>query len=761
MGPALARRGCTRISISLATVMLLVASLLVASAQATEPGGYLVTEVTSDHPTSGGSLELDDIGSFDPDGGTAVIDSGGDSEETISYEKVDADNRLLTNISRPQPKSHAAGTFVSLSQATPSPTPEPANSPSSEPTPSPYPEDANPSPADGSPSPTEEDQSLTTAPASNDGSTSLDGAGSTDNATASNQEPFEPYFLSQEIFVGKFYSSAGVQPYNCSSFGGTSFSANKFEGALNLADPAGTTTTVFSGALSWNAPATNASVCQQVLFINTATLTLGSLTCTWNNTYNSYFAPSDIPPKLSLAPGTTPNCTNGSDSFRGFLIAVHDTPSGREGVMTLLDIDRCPSYVTVGCSTSITPRCDVTDVWCQYYGTAVAVGVDDFWIDGPDPGCGYMGFYARSAAGTPVSGNPPYYVTATTMPSLSLPQSYVGRMDNNARGVVYYCPPSGLMIEPIEVTFTITVGAATWTAVRTWDPDGTTACDLDPDCNLTPDTSPDCEGVPPGDCRAVDQSAPPGCYISPAAEAVPDAALYADCASPLATGSSADEILPLDTLYSIDENGLITVTNYPVGTLDGGGSSGSPSTQSLTKIDTDCYEIDRIETYGYHCLHRFRPSGSDGDPNFNYRVFWWTGSSNARGSDNENRLMRVVDQFWCPDEAECGFQITEWSPNGTVHPSPSCETTTRTLSLSYNGVGASSSSSFQTCSELFGPSWYGPDHFSFHWKGEKEKAVTIGMGGGFEVKFRPEVGYFYNANFRNRTCTPAWACSSS
>ena len=85
----------------------------------------------------------------------------------------------------------------------------------------------------------------------------------------------------------------------------------------------------------------------------------------------------------------------------------------------------------------------------------------------------------------------PYITTATTALSLSSPWvDGNGSTDGSGRGIIYYCPPPGVIGDPLEVTFTATVDAATAVAVRSWDPDGANTCDVDPNCGLFSSGSP-------------------------------------------------------------------------------------------------------------------------------------------------------------------------------------------------------------------------------------------------------------------------------
>lgn len=210
-----------------------------------------------------------------------------------------------------------------------------------------------------------------------------------------------------------------------------------------------------------------------------------------------------------------------------------------------------------------------------------------------------------------------------------------------------------------------------------------------------------------------------------------------------------------DVEYVTDGVNVLSVTQYPLGTLNSSGSANSsPTTKNMTKVGTKCYKIDSPYTYGYHCLHGYKPSVNDGDPTYNYRVAWWTGSSRAKCC---NDLKRIRDKFWAPAGAPSGQQIIKWAPSGTSNPS-ACNTRTVTVSASYQGVGASVSSSHSRCPDRFGPDAVSGNRFDFGWWGERDRNWWVGMAGGLEFRFKPANGYKYKATFDHRYCTPDWLC---
>jgi murein DD-endopeptidase MepM/ murein hydrolase activator NlpD len=97
-------------------------------------GGHLLYPVTASEPADGGSVILDDVDAFDPDGGLAIIEPGGGERELVSYQGVDETMSALTGLVRTTPDGHPAGSFVQAVQNA-SPSPEPSESPSSRPRP--------------------------------------------------------------------------------------------------------------------------------------------------------------------------------------------------------------------------------------------------------------------------------------------------------------------------------------------------------------------------------------------------------------------------------------------------------------------------------------------------------------------------------------------------------------------------------------------------------------------------------------------------
>lgn len=106
------------------------------------------------------------------------------------------------------------------------------------------------------------------------------------------------------------------------------------------------------------------------------------------------------------------------------------------------------------------------------------VAFDDVYLETGTPGCGWAGFTAYNANLQPARGGQSYVVTATTEATASIPQRWQGNLDGSGRGVVYYCPPPGILMYPIKVTFTATVQGVSGVAVRTWvdNPNNCASC---------------------------------------------------------------------------------------------------------------------------------------------------------------------------------------------------------------------------------------------------------------------------------------------
>ncbi len=209
----------------------------------------------------------------------------------------------------------------------------------------------------------------------------------------------------------------------------------------------------------------------------------------------------------------------------------------------------------------------------------------------------------------------------------------------------------------------------------------------------------------------------------------------------------------------VKEQGVITRYTYPLGYFDTvssvllptgrqvdvsparatGGSE--PDRRNLKEIFQKCFEYNPIDYHGFHCYRAYKPSVRDGNRSYNYRVFFWKGSGNARNRrDLERMALGLV--LKSDTRAHATAQMTgEFQPHET-HPSD-CRNVNLTLNLAYKGVGASVGTSFKRCDTYFGPvpDNYGLKRFIFHWKGEKPGDVVVGMAGGAEFKFIPNKGY--------------------
>jgi murein DD-endopeptidase MepM/ murein hydrolase activator NlpD len=141
----------TRGRIGVASIALLLV-VPVWEAAAGEPPGAELAERLTRQPAE--TILLTSVEDFDPDGGIATIDPGGERPEVVSYASVDPDASALTGVGRDEPRRHDAGTFVAPAEPEPDPSPTPEESPSPEPSPKdspkPEPKDSpSPSPSGG------------------------------------------------------------------------------------------------------------------------------------------------------------------------------------------------------------------------------------------------------------------------------------------------------------------------------------------------------------------------------------------------------------------------------------------------------------------------------------------------------------------------------------------------------------------------------------------------------------------------------------
>lgn len=88
----------------------------VGAAEETEEA-HLAHDITAAAPATGGTLVLDSVEGFRPEGGTATIAPGSETQETVGYSGVSADTNELTGLTRDAPLDHASGTAVSAPSA--------------------------------------------------------------------------------------------------------------------------------------------------------------------------------------------------------------------------------------------------------------------------------------------------------------------------------------------------------------------------------------------------------------------------------------------------------------------------------------------------------------------------------------------------------------------------------------------------------------------------------------------------------------------
>ena len=145
--------GGRRIAVLVVVVALFVGLVPVdPGALAQDAGSNLAQEVTAPDPAEGGTLAVESVASFDPNGGEAIFEPGTAGEETFTYEGLDSSANYLVGVSRPAPGTHPIGSFVAVEQqaSEPSPTPSPQPASSPDPTPTPSTSTSDGSGADGS-----------------------------------------------------------------------------------------------------------------------------------------------------------------------------------------------------------------------------------------------------------------------------------------------------------------------------------------------------------------------------------------------------------------------------------------------------------------------------------------------------------------------------------------------------------------------------------------------------------------------------------
>lgn len=84
----------------------------VPDASATESGSYITEEMTETHPAAGGSLQINSVTQFDPNGGTAVVDPGTDDQESLVYSGVSDQENSLIGVERDRALGHDMGSVI-------------------------------------------------------------------------------------------------------------------------------------------------------------------------------------------------------------------------------------------------------------------------------------------------------------------------------------------------------------------------------------------------------------------------------------------------------------------------------------------------------------------------------------------------------------------------------------------------------------------------------------------------------------------------
>jgi hypothetical protein len=160
-----------------------------------------------------------------------------------------------------------------------------------------------------------------------------------------------------------------------------------------------------------------------------------------------------------------------------------------------------------------------------------------------------------------------------------------------------------------------------------------------------------------------------------------------------------------------------------LGTLATDTNAANPiSTNGLTLLKTICFKGTGA-LQGRHCFKKFKGIG-DNDPNYNYRLWWVTGSMAATKG---HRLLAVRDGF--NTSSSNGAYLADWRPIQTIN-AGECFQTSVGMSLGAYGISASISTSFTVCPEKFGPSFIGDKLFRFRWDGDRGAGNYVGAGGG-------------------------------
>jgi hypothetical protein len=445
-------RGRIRVFLCVAAAVALVAQLgPIAQAQG-ETEAHLASDITSETPANGESLELDKVSPFDPAGGRAVIEPDTENQEEITYSGVDAEALLLLDVERLEPAAHPQGSEVSplpSSSASPEPSPSPQITSTSSPTtdaPSPPPEqtDGGDEGSQGGSAEAAQDGASENEPTSDDNSeapaaevttcdvvrglTGIDVCGLLD--------------VRELCEIHPDFCDVGLLdplPLLCQVSG------------LFCSVPDPVTRVAFDNGIGIPSTTPSEPGCGLAGF--TAYKASGQ-----RASGRAYTATA-----TTVATASVPKTYSGTLDGSGRAVLSYCPPNGIVTAPVEVTFTATVDGVTATATRSWTPRTPEVIARVQFDDTLIAAS--------HAPGCGLVGFTAKTVTGASASQNQPYTATATTAPSLAAPRTYSGTLDDSGRAVLSYCPAPGIVADPLEVTFTATVGGVTETAVRTWTPD--------------------------------------------------------------------------------------------------------------------------------------------------------------------------------------------------------------------------------------------------------------------------------------------------
>jgi hypothetical protein len=152
-------------------------------------------------------------------------------------------------------------------------------------------------------------------------------------------------------------------------------------------------------------------------------------------------------------------------------------------------------------------------------------------------------------------------------------------------------------------------------------------------------------------------------------------------------------------------------------------AAGGPNTSGLTLLKTVCFGANDADIQAKHCFRKYKPNSGDGDPKYNYRVWWVTGSATTKSG---RKLLWVRDGF---NTGNINAFLADWRPTGTTSPG-SCFEKTVALGINLGAFSGSVSSQFTVCPEKFGPTFVGNRLFRFKWEGKRPAGNWVGSGGG-------------------------------